>query len=639
MENGGPAGAEATGILEAGTRLGNYEIRRLIGLGSMSAIYEGARPDTGKRVALKVLSPKRAGVPGARARFLTEAKLTARVRHANIVDVIEVGEDGEQSYLAMEMLEGEDLASRLRHASFLSAAETADIFVPVCEAVAAAHVSGVVHRDLKPANILLAIRDQKIHPVVLDFGIANDNDDDAGAGPGPRLVFGTPYYLSPEQTVDHRAASPASDQWALGVILYECLTGTRPYDGDSLDDVFAAIRAGKAVPPSERRPGIPPALEQVVMRAISSDPKARFGSVIELAQALRPFLSGLGGASASARRRAPSSPAIAAEASTQSPFARTLTPEVDVLDGLWFEPDPAEEASGALAPTPPDLSSSEQASVAGAERPPSAEAWLTFANRWTERWRSVSGRRFPGPRGWSRRRVGAVAGGALGGLALLVVFTHGGSAKRAGSQRPEPVTDRAIAPGEGVPTTPPVQVIAPPRAPEKENSAAKEALIAKEPAAPRSLPAARAAPPTVKEPVVVQGPAAAKEPALAKEPAAAKEPALAKEPAAAKEPALAKEPAVVKEPVVKEPAVVKEPVAVREPVAVKRQPPAVERVAKPQATAAAIRSPKAERHERVAPPPTQTPTAIGSAPRDTAEKPRARTNPDVRMHNGVPLLD
>ena len=125
----------------------------------MSAIYEGARPDTGRRVALKVLSPKRAVVPGARARFLTEAKLTARVRHAHIVDVIEVGEDGERSFLAMEMLEGEDLASRLRHASFLSAAETADILVPVCEAVAAAHESGIVHRDLKPANIFLAIRD------------------------------------------------------------------------------------------------------------------------------------------------------------------------------------------------------------------------------------------------------------------------------------------------------------------------------------------------------------------------------------------------------------------------------------------------------------------------------------------------
>ena len=109
---------------------------------------------------------------------------------------------------------------------------------------------------------------------------------------------------------------------------------------------------------------------------------------------------------------------------------------------------------------------------ADAQRPLSSEAWLTFANRWTEKWRSVSGRRFSG------RRIGAVAGGALGGLALLLLlFTHGGSAKQAGSPPPATVTDRAIEPSPGVPTTPPVeQVIAPPHEPEKENPAAKEAV-------------------------------------------------------------------------------------------------------------------------------------------------------------------
>ena len=630
MENGGPAGAEAAGILEAGTRVGRYEIRRLIGLGAMSAIYEGARPDTGRRVALKVLSPKRAVVPGARARFLTEAKLTARVRHAHVVNVIEVGEDGERSFLAMEMLEGEDLASRLRHASFLSAAETADILVPVCEAVAAAHESGIVHRDLKPANIFLAIRDQKIHPVVLDFGIANDNDGDAGAAAGPGLVFGTPYYLSPEQIADHRAASPASDQWALGVILYECLTGARPYEGDSLDAVFAAIRAGHAMLPSARRSGISTELGQVVMRAMSSDPSARFASVTDLAQALRPFRSGLGAASASPRRRAPSSPAIAAEASTQSPFVRTLTPEVDVLDGLWFEPDPPEETSGDATVSPAGLLSEvEPDPHADAQRPLSSEAWLTFANRWTEKWGAVS------RRGFSGRQIGAVAGGALGGLALLLLlFTHGGSAKRAASQQPATVTDRAIAPSPGGPTKPLVgQALAPPREPERENPVAKEALITKEPTAGEKAPSVAevkeptaAEEPAIKEPVVVKEPAV-KEPVMAKEPAV-KEPRAPKEPVVATEPRAPKEAVVVK----KQPAVVKERVAVKEPTA-------LEPVAKPQVTPAAIRSPKTERHERVVPAPTQAATAIGSAPRDSAEKPRARTNSDVRLHNGVPLLD
>jgi len=129
MENGEPAGAEPAGILQAGTRVGKYEIRRLIGLGSMSAVYEGARSDTGRPVALKVLSPRRAALPGARARFLTEATLTARVRHPHIVKVLEVGEDGERSFLAMEMLEGEDLARRLRHSSVLSAGAPAGVIV------------------------------------------------------------------------------------------------------------------------------------------------------------------------------------------------------------------------------------------------------------------------------------------------------------------------------------------------------------------------------------------------------------------------------------------------------------------------------------------------------------------------------
>jgi hypothetical protein len=327
------------------------------------------------------------------------------------------------------------------------------------------------------------------------------------------------------------------------------------------------------------------------MRAMSSDPKGRFASVTELAQALRPFQSTLGGASASGRRRAPSSPAIAAEASTQSPFTRTLTPEVDVLDGLWFEPDPPEETAGDATLPPADLSArqdmSEETSVGDAERRLATESWPAFANSWTERWRSASGRRF------SARRIGAVAGGALGGLALLVLFTHGGSPKPSGSQLP---------------------VV------QKESAAAKEAPLAPEPAPPSSLSASAVKEPAAPEPVV-------KEPAV-NEPTVAKEPAV-KEPAE-KEPVVAKEPAAEKEPVV-----------AKEPAAAK-QPAVVEHVAKPQATPAAIRSPKAERHEhRAAPAPSlaQTPTASGAAPRDTAEKPRARTTPDVRMHNGVPLLD
>src|SRR5262252_2081768 len=191
----------------------------------MGAVYEGSA-QTGKRFAIKVLNPGLAAIPTARARFLREAKLASRVRNAHVVDVIEVREDDGHCYLVMELLEGEDLASRLRRTGTLSAAETAEIVLPVCDAVSSAHRQGITHRDLKPSNIFLTTRDGQVHPVVLDFGIAVEEgrgDGDAASPQVRKPVFGTPAYLAPEQVADHRAAGPATDQYALGVILYECL--------------------------------------------------------------------------------------------------------------------------------------------------------------------------------------------------------------------------------------------------------------------------------------------------------------------------------------------------------------------------------------------------------------------------------
>src|SRR5580765_5924323 len=164
---------QGTAVLETGTRLGKYTLERLIGVGSMGAVYEGHAGD-GKRFAIKVLTPALAAIPTARARFLREAKLASRVRHAHVVEVTEVREDAGQCFLVMELLEGEDLAGRLRRSGRLSPVETAEIMLPVCDAVSAAHRQGITHRDLKPSNIFLATRGQegRLHPVVLDFGIA-----------------------------------------------------------------------------------------------------------------------------------------------------------------------------------------------------------------------------------------------------------------------------------------------------------------------------------------------------------------------------------------------------------------------------------------------------------------------------------
>jgi serine/threonine protein kinase len=290
---GSPADENEVPTLASGTVLGKYSIIRLLGSGGMGAVYEATHTEIGKKVAIKVLSPLIAAVPGARARFLREAQLTTRVRHPHIVDVADMGSDAGNTYLVMEFLHGEDLAQRLERLGPIGAEELADIMLPVCSAVAAAHAAGVTHRDLKPQNIFLSSGTRRVHPKVLDFGISKGNDavTQAGTLTGTGAMIGTPYYLAPEQIMDSKSAGSASDQYALGIILYECLTGRRPYDGDNLFTVFQGIVGGTPKRPREYRPEIPAAMEEVVLRAMKSEAKLRFPGIEEFGRALLPFAS------------------------------------------------------------------------------------------------------------------------------------------------------------------------------------------------------------------------------------------------------------------------------------------------------------------------------------------------------------
>jgi len=454
----------------------------------MGAVYECRHTETGERFAIKVLSPELAAVPAARARFLKEARLTARVSHPHIVHVTDVGEDAGRSYLVMPMLEGEDLARRLEgFGSSLSAAETVDIMLPVCDAVAEAHACGVTHRDLKPSNIFLTIRDQRSHPIVLDFGIAKDEDaasiwDSAGAGHARRPVFGTPYYLAPEQVVDHRAAGPASDQHALGVILYECLTGQPPYREDSVEKLFRAIAAGNPIPPSARELGVPDGLDAVVLRALATDPNKRFDSVAELGRALRPFASKPAASKPTASkpaatvlgtyRRKPSSPAIQAEAATPSPFVRTLTPEVEKLSGSWFEaPVAPQEAANDVELPPVD-----PADPALDETPPL--------------WTQLPVRKLASRRIW----IGAGAGSALLALVLAIVAT-----------RAKPSTDSVAVQNVALPPPAepmPVQAAVPPpaAAPSEPAAPAPSEVPAPAPSEPTAAAAKQPTPAAAKQP-------------------------------------------------------------------------------------------------------------------------------------------
>src|SRR3982751_3060121 len=287
---GNSATAQLGGLLTAGTTVGKYRIIRLLGEGGMGTVYEGLHVEIGKRVAIKIISPALAAIPEARARFLLEAQLTSRVRHPHTVDVTDICLESDPAFLVMEYLDGEDLAKRLRRAGPLPLDEVVDIALPILAAVAAAHDEGVFHRDLKPQNIFLAqMRDGTIQPKVLDFGISKAPAHSPIRTSG--AILGSPSYFAPEQVQDPKAISPASDQYALGVILYECVTGRLPYEGSNLAAIFQGIVLGSYQAPRAHRPDLPEDFERVITRAMSLAPADRFPDLRRMGRALLEFAS------------------------------------------------------------------------------------------------------------------------------------------------------------------------------------------------------------------------------------------------------------------------------------------------------------------------------------------------------------
>jgi eukaryotic-like serine/threonine-protein kinase len=253
-----------------GTVLGRYVLVRLLGAGGMGAVYEGTHQELGKRVAVKLLQERYIASPTARQRFLLEGRAVARIRHPNVADVYDVGIEGEPPYLVMELLEGEDLARLLGREAPLSVQRAADLLIPVVAGVAAAHALGVVHRDLKPGNIFLASERHGITPKVLDFGIAKLADGEtSGAATESGTVIGTPHYMSPEQARGVSEIDAKSDQYSLGVVLYQMVTGRLPLAGVPLYAVIFKTVQGDFPAPRQLRPELPSAFEQLILRAMA----------------------------------------------------------------------------------------------------------------------------------------------------------------------------------------------------------------------------------------------------------------------------------------------------------------------------------------------------------------------------------
>ncbi len=284
---------EDTEALPAGAVFGPYEIVRKLGQGSFGMVYEAVRTPLGKRVALKVLRAQAVFPVETLTRFVREAQTAARLTHPHIVDVFDVGVHAGTPFIAMEYLEGETLSARISREGRLSPRDVANIMVPVLSAVAKVHDAGIVHRDLKPENLFLTVpRPGVIHPKLLDFGIARVAEDKASpAITRTNSILGTPYYMSPEQIQRSRSVDARSDQWALGVILYEALSGALPFDGETLLAVLSRVAAGAPPPLRTLVPTIPEALDEAVTRALSVDLERRYPSVRELGRVLLPFAS------------------------------------------------------------------------------------------------------------------------------------------------------------------------------------------------------------------------------------------------------------------------------------------------------------------------------------------------------------
>jgi len=284
--------------LRTGAQLGPYEIQGSLGAGGMGEVYRARDPRLQRDVAVKILPEDAAADPDRRRRFENEARAVAALNHPHILAVHDVGNDGDVSYVVFELVEGETLRKRLTREA-LPTRKAVEHTIHLCRGLAAAHAQGIFHRDLKPENIILT-RDGALK--ILDFGLAKlalgaegPSGTDSPTATRPGVLLGTAGYISPEQAKG-LPADARSDVFAVGVVLYEMLSGQRPFWGDTRAEAVAAVL--KEDPPELVSPSgpVPPALDRIVRRCLEKDPEDRFQSARDVGFSLD-ALSGTSGVS------------------------------------------------------------------------------------------------------------------------------------------------------------------------------------------------------------------------------------------------------------------------------------------------------------------------------------------------------
>jgi serine/threonine-protein kinase len=268
---------------------GKYRVERVLGFGGMGMVVSAMHLELDQHVALKFMLPDSARVAQHVERFIREAKAVVKLRSAHVCRVLDVGrlEDG-APYIVMELLEGEDLSSLLDARSVLPAGEAVDLVLQAIEGVAEAHANQIVHRDLKPANLFVTTeRDGSPLVKVLDFGISKSSA--AGAATKTGEIMGSPTYMAPEQLMSSKDVDARADLWALGVILYQAVTGQLPFDAETLPALCMAVLNDRPRPPIEVRGDLPPGLSDVIMCCLEKKPEERFADLGALSNALARF--------------------------------------------------------------------------------------------------------------------------------------------------------------------------------------------------------------------------------------------------------------------------------------------------------------------------------------------------------------
>lgn len=278
----------STTDLREGDTVDRYRIGALLGVGGHGVVYAAEHVELGYPVALKVLERHAVADPRRRARFRREALLGARIRHRNIVAILETGELHDCSpYLVMEHVRGVELATLLESEGALDPAAVVDLGLQLCAATAALSEHGILHRDIKPQNVMLARAvDGAVELKLLDFGIVKALRSATNATlTQDGFVLGTPHYMSPEQ-IRGQQLDVRSDLFAIGAVLYEALTGHPPIDAESTEGVLTKMLIERPTPLLERRPDCPPALAAVVERALEKNRDARYRTPLSMAEAL-----------------------------------------------------------------------------------------------------------------------------------------------------------------------------------------------------------------------------------------------------------------------------------------------------------------------------------------------------------------